>query len=81
MEASMTLVYLVSFFAVVIAMAFAVYLHLWVKKQPVENGTIIKVSDLIKAGANTFMRKEYKILAAFAGVVALILFILLPQPR
>ena len=80
MEASMTLVYLVSFFAVVIAMAFAVYLHLWVKKQPVENGTIIKVSDLIKTGANTFMRKEYKIFAAFAGVVALILFILLPQP-
>ncbi len=80
MNASMTLVYLVSFFAVVIAMAFAVYLHLWVKKQPVENQTIIKVSGLIKAGANTFMAKEYKILAAFSGVVAAILFILLPQP-
>ena len=80
MEASMTLVYLVSLFAVVIAMAFAVYLHLWVKRQPVENKTIIKVSDLIKAGANAFMRREYKILAAFAAVVAAILFILLPQP-
>lgn len=80
MTASMSLVYLVSFFAVVIAMAFAVYLHLWVKKQPVENRTIIKVSKLIKDGANTFMRKEYTILAAFAGVFCVILFVLLPEP-
>ena len=80
MEASMTLVYLVSLFAVAIAMAFAVYLHLWVKQQPVENATIIKVSGLISAGANSFMRKEYKILAVFSGAVAAVLFILLPQP-
>ncbi len=80
MNASMSLVYLVSFFAVVIAMAYAVYLHLWVKKQPVENKTIIKVSQLIKDGANTFMRKEYQILAAFAGVFCVLLFVLLPEP-
>ena len=80
MEASMTLVYLVSLFAVAIAMAFAVYLHLWVKRQPVENATIIRVSGLISAGANAFMRKEYKILAAFSGFVAAVLFILLPKP-
>ena len=80
MNASMTLVYLVSFFAVVIAMAYAVYLHLWVKKQPVENKTIINVSKLISEGANTFMRKEYQILAAFAAVFCAILFVLLPEP-
>ncbi len=80
MTASMSLVYLVSFFAVVIAMAYAVYLHLWVKKQPVENKTIIKVSQLIKDGANTFMRKEYQILAAFSGVFCVLLFVLLPEP-
>jgi len=80
MTASMTLVYLVSFFAVVIAMVFAVYLHLWVKKQPVENKTIIHVSKLISEGANTFMRKEYQILALFAGIFCVILFVLLPEP-
>ncbi len=80
MEATMTLVYLVSFFAVVIAMAFAVYLHFWVKKQPIENKTIIKVSQLIKNGANTFMRKEYRILTLFAGVFCVLLFVLLPEP-
>ncbi|HIS84733.1 MAG TPA: sodium-translocating pyrophosphatase [Candidatus Faecivicinus avistercoris] len=76
----MTLIYCVSFFSVVIALAFAVYLHLWVKRQPVENRTIREVSALIKAGANTFMRKEYRILAIFAGVAAVLLFIFLPNP-
>ena len=80
MDASMTLIYCVSFFSVVIALAFAVYLHLWVKHQPVENRTIREVSALIKAGANTFMRKEYRILAIFAGVAAVLLFIFLPNP-
>ena len=74
------LVYTVSFFAVIIAFAYAVYLHFWVKKQPTVNKKIIEVSDLIHAGANTFMRKEYRILAKFAGVAAVLILILLPSP-
>ncbi len=80
MTATMSLVYLVSFFAVVLAMAFAVYLHLWVKKQPVENTTIQNVSKLISEGANTFMSKQYQILAVFTAVFSVILFVLLPEP-
>ena len=80
MNAGMTFFYCVSFFAVILAMAFAVYLYLWVKSQPVKNQTIREVSDLIKAGANTFMRKEYKILAIFAAVASVLLFIFLPTP-
>ena len=79
MEPAASTIYALSFLAVAIAFAFAVYLHLWVKRQPTENQTIRRVSDLIKAGANTFMRKEYKILAAFAGVAAVLIFLLLPQ--
>ena len=71
------IIYGLCFLAVVIAFAFAVYLHLWVKKQPVKNETIIRVSGLIKAGANTFMRKEYQILAIFAGVAAVLIFLFL----
>ena len=79
MEPAASTIYALSFLAVAIAFAFAVYLHLWVKRQPTDNATIRRVSDLIKAGANTFMRKEYKILAAFAGVAAVLIFLLLPQ--
>lgn len=76
----MQLVYTASFFAVIIAFAYAVYLYFWVKKQPAVNKKIIEVSDLIHAGANTFMRKEYRILAKFAGVAAVLILILLPSP-
>ena len=76
----MQLVVILSFFAVVIAFAFAVYLYLWVKKQPSENKRIIEVSSLIQAGANTFMRREYGVLARFAGVAAVLIFLFLPEP-
>lgn len=80
MEASQGIIYGLSFLAVVIAFAFAAYLYLWIKRQPVENQTIQNVSGLIKAGANTFMRKEYKILAAFAGVLGALILLFLPRP-
>ena len=76
----MQLVYTISFFSVVIAFAYAVYLHFWVKRQPAANKRIIEVSDLIHAGANTFMRKEYIILARFAGVAAVLILVFLPSP-
>ena len=79
MEPVASTIYALSFLAVVIAFAFAAYLYLWVKRQPTENQTIRRVSDLIKSGANTFMRKEYKILALFAGVAAVLILLFLPQ--
>ena len=73
-------IYALCFLAVAIAFAFAVYLHLWVKRQRTENKRIMEVSQLIHEGANTFMRKEYRILALFAGVAAVVIFLLLPSP-
>ena len=69
-----------SFLTAFAAFGFAAYLYLWVKKQSTVNKTIIDVSGLIKAGANTFMTREYKILAMFALGLALLIFLLLPAP-
>ena len=80
MESQLTLIYALSFLSVAIAFAFAAYLYLWVKKQQMGNAKIVEVSALIKAGANTFMRREYRILAMFAGAAAVLLFLLLPSP-
>ncbi len=77
---SLPMVFGLSFLTAAIAFAFAGYLYLWVKKQSTVNEKIIEVSALIKQGANTFMRREYKILAVFAIVVASIIFVLLPTP-
>lgn len=80
MEQNLSLFYGLSFLTAALAFAYAAYLYLWVKKQPVHNAKIIEVSALIKEGANTFMRREYLVLAKFAGVIAVIIFILLPSP-
>lgn len=80
MENQLSLFYGLSFLTAALAFAFAAYLYLWVKRQPVVNPTIGQVAQLIKEGANTFMRREYRILAKFALVIAVIIFLLLPSP-
>ena len=80
MESNLSLFYGLSFLTVVLAFAFAAYLYLWVKKQKTVNAKIQEVSALIKEGANTFMRREYKILAKFAAVAAVLILLFLPSP-
>ena len=80
MEQNLHLFYGLSFLTVAIAFAFALYLYLWVRKAKVKNKRIEEISQLIKEGANTFMAREYKILAVFAIAVAVIVFLILPQP-
>ena len=76
----LNLIYGLSFLMAAIAFAYAAYLYLWVKKHKVENAKINEVSKLIKEGANTFISREYKILAIFASVIAVIILVLLPKP-
>ena len=80
MESNLSLFYGLSFLTAAIAFLFALYLYLWVKKIKVKNSRIEEISKLIKAGADTFMRREYRILGIFAGIVALIILIFLPSP-
>ncbi|MEN6562130.1 MAG: sodium-translocating pyrophosphatase [Christensenella sp.] len=69
-----------SILVALLAFAFAVWLYLWVKRQPCENQKIIKATGLIRAGARTFLRKEYAVLAKFAAVAAVLIFVFLPAP-
>ena len=69
-----------SILVALLAFAFAVWLYLWVKRQPCENQKIIKATGLIRAGARTFLRKEYSVLAKFAAVAAVLIFVFLPSP-
>ena len=50
------------------------------KKQTSSNKRVEEIGKLVRKGANTLLRKEYKILAIFSGVVAVILFLFLPSP-
>ena len=72
--------YFLSFIAAAIAFLFALYLYLWVKKQKVVNSKIIEVSKLISEGASAFISREYRILAVFSAVFAIIILLFLPTP-
>jgi len=58
----------------------AYWLYKWVKKQPASNARVIEIGELIRKGANTFLAKEYKKLAAFSGIVVIFILLLLPSP-
>jgi K(+)-stimulated pyrophosphate-energized sodium pump len=71
------------YFSIVVSFAaflFAGWLYNWVKKQPSSNKRVAEVGQLIQNGANTFLRKEYVVLARFAGVVAVLILVFLPSP-
>jgi len=62
------------------AFALAFFFYKWVEKQPSENEKIKRIGKFISDGANTFLREEYKALAKFAGVIAILIFLFLPEP-
>ena len=64
----------------VVAFLAAVWLYKWVKKQPSENARIAEVGKYIKDGAATFLNKEYRALAKFVAVAAVLLLVFLPKP-
>lgn len=74
-----TIIIISSIVVSVLAFLLALGLYSWVKKQPSSNAKIAKVGGYIRAGANTFLKREYIVLAKFAGVIAIIILIFLPK--
>lgn len=64
----------------VLAFGMAAWLYTWVKSQPSSNPEIARVGALIRKGANTFLNREYKMLAIFVSVAAVVILLLLPHP-
>lgn len=64
----------------VLAFCVAAWLYKWVAAQPSSNPRIAEIGNLIRKGANTFLVKEYLILARFCAVVAGLILVFLPSP-
>lgn len=63
-----------------LSFGFAFWLYRWVVKQPSSNKRIHEVGGLIRKGANTFLAKEYRVLARFVAVAAVLILVFLPTP-
>ena len=62
------------------ALAVAAYFYRWVKSLPTAGAEIERIGTLIRRGAFTFMRREYRTLAIFCGVAALLILVFFPSP-
>ncbi len=71
---------IVSIVVSILAFAFAGWLYRWIVRQPSDNKRIEQVGGYIRQGANTFLRKEYQVLAKFCGIAAVLIFVFLPSP-
>ncbi len=76
----MQIFYIAACVIAVISFVFAILLQRWVGKQPSSNARVAEIGQYIKNGANTFLKREYIVLAKFCGVFSLLIFLFLPHP-
>lgn len=67
------LIYAIPFFGV-IALAFTFWKSSWVTKQEVGSEKMARIAANISEGAMAFLKAEYKVLAIFVAVVAVLMF-------
>ncbi|MGI6701964.1 MAG: sodium-translocating pyrophosphatase [Christensenellales bacterium] len=77
---ALSITLLISICIAVLSFGFALWLYIGVKKFPSSNAKIEKIAEYIRRGANTFLKKEYYVLAVFSLAAAVILLIFLPKP-
>ncbi len=70
----------VSIVIAIAAFAVAYWLYRWVVAIPVASKRVARLREQISAGAATFLNREYRLLAIFTVVVAVLIFFFLPNP-
>lgn len=58
----------------------AAYFYRWVKALPTAGSEVERIGELIRRGAFTFIRREYKSLAIFCALAGLLIVLFLPHP-
>jgi len=64
----------------ILALGVAALFYFWVRALPSSNKEIARIGTLIRKGANTFLAREYKILAIFVLIAAAVILVFLPHP-
>ncbi len=71
---------IVSIVVSIAALCVAVYFYRWVNALPSASPKLEHIGKLIREGAFTFMKREYKTLCIFCGAVSLLILLLFPNP-
>jgi K(+)-stimulated pyrophosphate-energized sodium pump len=63
-----------------LALAVAWYFYVWVKALPCSDKKLNEIGKLIREGAFTFIKREYRTLVFFCGAAAIVILCLFPNP-
>ena len=72
--------FIFAFIVSLFSLGVAAYFYHWVKSQKSTKQRIAEIAKAIKKASRTFLKREYKILAYFSGVITLLIIVFLPQP-
>jgi len=72
--------WLIAPLSAVISILVGLYFLRYVNRQDSGTDKMKEISDLIRQGANAFIRREYTVLAIFVLVVSVLILIFLPEP-
>ncbi|GAB1432877.1 sodium-translocating pyrophosphatase [Spirochaetota bacterium] len=72
---SSTMIIAVTALGGVLAVLYAITRSIWIRKQPIENDNLERISGYIAEGASAFIKREYTVLVPFVVVVAILLAI------
>ncbi len=73
-QAGMSMYILTPFIAGVVGLIIATFFYFRVKSQPSGNETMNRIANYIREGAMAFLVREYKVLAGYSAVVAILLY-------
>jgi K(+)-stimulated pyrophosphate-energized sodium pump len=71
---------IISLVVAALAIGVAAYFYKWVQALPVEEEKIRNIGQLIRDGAFTFLKREYRILAIFVAIVSVLVLLVFPSP-
>lgn len=80
MEITTQMIQVVAILISFLSLGVAAWLYTWVKSQPSSNIRIAEIGEYIRKGANTFLRREYVVLARFTVVASILILVFLPKP-
>jgi K(+)-stimulated pyrophosphate-energized sodium pump len=63
----------------IFTLAVIVLLYLWLRKQDAGTQRMREIAHFIQIGANTFLRREFLTIAPFVAILALLLFVVMPE--
>ena len=71
---------IVSLVVSILALGVAYYFYKWVKALPSASDKLDQIGKLIRDGAFTFIKREYRTLLIFCGGASILIFLFLPKP-